>query len=54
MHPDLLDTFCANHEDPELSGLRVKDLPRHNTTQKPTQVISSEAWRDRIRESRGF
>lgn len=49
-----LEAFYSKHEDPDRSGLKVRDLPRHNTTQKPAQVISSEAWRDGIRESRGF
>ena len=48
-----LEAFYTRHDHPDCSGLRVKDLPRHNHVQKPTQVISSEAWRDGIRESRG-
>ncbi len=51
---DRLESFYADHQNSELSGLRVKELPRHNTTQKPTQVNSSEAWRDGIRETRGY
>ena len=63
-HPDLagtredlsgrLDAFYARYEDLEKSGLRVKDLPRHNCAQKPGQTVSSEAWRDGVRESRGL
>ena len=49
-----LETFYAEHEDPKKSGLRIKELPRHNSPQKPSQVVSSEAWRDGIRESRGL
>ena len=49
-----LDAFYSRHEVPEKSGLKVGDLPRHNGPQKPAQVISSEAWRDGIRESRGL
>jgi len=49
-----LESFYARHDDPARSGLRVKELPRHNHTQKPTQVHSSEAWRDGIRESLGL
>ena len=41
-----LDAFYASHDDPALSGLRVKDLPAHNG--------SSEAWRDGKREARGL
>lgn len=41
-----LDAFYAAHEDPAKSGLRVKDLPRHNE--------NSEAWRDGVREARGL
>lgn len=47
-----LNTFFAQHQDPEKSGLNVQNLPRHNTPQKPTQIISSEAWRDGIRSRR--
>ena len=49
-----LESFYSRHEDPERSGRRVKELPRHNTPQKPSQTVSSEAWRDGIREARGF
>ena len=49
-----LEDFYRKYEDPEKTGLRVKDLPRHNTAQKPAQTISAEAWRDGIRESRGL
>ena len=49
-----LEAFYARHEDPRKSGLLAKELPRHNTPKKPSQVISSEAWRDGIRESRGL
>jgi arylsulfatase A-like enzyme len=41
-----LDTFYARYEDPQKSGLRVKDLPRHND--------GHEAWRDGRREARGL
>jgi choline-sulfatase len=51
---DDLETFFRRHQDPDLSGLKVKELPRHNTAQKPAQTFSSEAWRDGIRESRGY
>lgn len=40
-----LDAFYADHEDPAKSGLKVKDLPGHN---------NNEAWRDGLREGRGF
>ena len=63
-HPDLqptraelsarIDAFYALHDDPEKSGLRANELPRHNCPQKPGQETSSEAWRDTIRESRGL
>ncbi|MDP6041849.1 MAG: DUF4976 domain-containing protein, partial [Candidatus Latescibacteria bacterium] len=48
-----LEVFYSEYEDFEKSGLRVKELPRHNNPQKPSQVVSSEAWRDGVRESRG-
>ena len=41
-----LDAFYRAHENPERSGLRVKDLPAHNGR--------SEAWRDGRREARGL
>jgi choline-sulfatase len=41
-----LDTFYRAHEDPARTGLRVKELPRHNE--------NSEAWRDGVREARGL
>ncbi len=40
-----LERWYASHENPVLSGLRVKALPLHNT---------SEAWRDGLREARGL
>ena len=40
-----LDRFYNNFEDPNKSGLNVKDLPRHN---------DHEAWRDGRRENRGL
>ncbi len=49
-----LEDFYSKYEDPEKSGLRIQELPQHNTPQKPSQTISSEAWRDGIREARGF
>lgn len=49
-----LEIFYSEYEDVEKSGLRVKALPRHNNPQKPSQVVSSEAWRDGIREKRGL
>ena len=41
-----LEAFYTRHEDPALSGLRVKELPAHNG--------GSEAWRDGRREARGL
>lgn len=41
-----LEAFYADHQDPLKTGLRVKDLPRHNE--------NSEAWRDGVREARGL
>ena len=41
-----LDAFYRRHDNPALSGLRVKDLPKHNE--------GSEAWRDGRREARGL
>jgi hypothetical protein len=41
-----LRAFFAKHEDPRKSGLRVKELRRHNERY--------EAWRDGIREQRGL
>ena len=41
-----LSAFYTSHEEPALSGLRVKALPAHNG--------SSEAWRDGRREARGL
>jgi arylsulfatase A-like enzyme len=41
-----LDAFYARYSDPAHSGLRVKELRRHNR-----QV---EAWRDGLREARGL
>jgi len=41
-----LDAFYACHSDPGKSGLRVKQLPKHNR--------NSEAWRDGLREARGL
>lgn len=43
---DELAAFYRAHDDPRRSGLRVKDLPRHNAR--------SEAWRDGLREARGL
>lgn len=40
-----LAAFYAGHEDPAKSGLRVKQLRRHNLC---------EAWRDGLREARGL
>lgn len=40
-----LERWYARHEDPALSGLRVKALPQHNR---------NEAWRDGLREARGL
>lgn len=52
-HPEIvaelkkqLDSFYGVHEDEALSGLRVKELPAHNT--------ANEAWRDGRREARGL
>lgn len=42
----VLDAFYSRYSVEEKSGLRVKDLPRHN--------VSSEAWRDGRREARGL
>ncbi len=41
-----MEAWYAAHEDPAKSGLRVKDLPRHNNW--------AEAWRDGRRERRGL
>ncbi len=41
-----LDAFYADHADPEKTGLRVKELPKHNS--------AYEAWRDGLREDRGL
>ena len=41
-----LDEFYNAQEDPERSGLRVKELPLHND--------GNEAWRDGRREARGL
>jgi hypothetical protein len=41
-----IDTFYSRHEDPAKSGLRVKQLRRHNN--------GAEAWRDGLREARGL
>jgi choline-sulfatase len=41
-----LEAWYAGHEDPEKSGLRVKELRRHNG--------QAEAWRDGLRERRGL
>ncbi len=43
---DELEAFYRAHADPRHSGLRVKQLPRHNAR--------SEAWRDGLREARGL
>ena len=40
-----LEAFYSQFEDPNQSGLNVKDLPRHN---------DHEAWRDGRREKRGL
>lgn len=45
-----LDDYFKKYSDPLKSGLKVKELPRHNAPQKPSQKISSEGWRDGIRE----
>jgi len=52
-HPDVvkamhakLDQFYAQYDNAEKSGLRVKELPQHNT--------ANEAWRDGRREARGL
>ena len=41
-----LDAYYARHESPGKSGLRVKQLPAHNS--------ANEAWRDGRREARGL
>jgi arylsulfatase A-like enzyme len=41
-----LDAFYRDHTDPAKSGLRVKEMPRHNR--------AAEAWRDGIREGWGL
>jgi choline-sulfatase len=41
-----LEAWYAGHEDAEKSGLRVKELRRHNG--------QAEAWRDGLRERRGL
>ena len=41
-----LDAYYARHESPQKSGLRVKQLPAHNS--------ANEAWRDGRREARGL
>lgn len=41
-----LEAWYAGHQDPAKSGLRVKELPRHNT--------HAEAWRDGLREAAGL
>lgn len=41
-----LEAFYRHHENDDVSGLRVKDLPIHNT--------ANEAWRDGRREARGL
>lgn len=41
-----IDGFYAEYTDPEKSGLRVKELPKHNS--------GAEAWRDDRRETRGL
>lgn len=41
-----LEHWYSLHEDPEKSGIRVKELPRHNS--------QYEAWRDGRREARGL
>ncbi len=41
-----LDAYYAGHESPQKSGLRVKQLPTHNS--------ANEAWRDGRREARGL
>ncbi len=41
-----LDVFYAVYSDPAKSGLRVKELHRHN--------VAAEAWRDGLREARGL
>jgi arylsulfatase A-like enzyme len=41
-----LDAFYDSHDNPAKSGLRVKELPRHND--------GHEAWRDGKREARGL
>jgi len=40
-----LERWYSRHEDPAVSGLRVKALPQHNR---------NEAWRDGLREARGL
>jgi arylsulfatase A-like enzyme len=49
-----LDIYFNRYSNPVKSGLNVKKLPRHNAPQKPSQKISSEGWRDGIREIRGM
>jgi hypothetical protein len=44
--------YFQKYSDPAKSGLNVRKLPRHNAPQKPSQKISSEAWRDGINELR--
>ncbi|HEY0075346.1 MAG TPA: sulfatase-like hydrolase/transferase [Abditibacteriaceae bacterium] len=41
-----LEEWYAVYEEPSKSGLRVKELPRHNA--------GAEAWRDGLREARGL
>jgi len=45
-----LDYYFKKYSDPVKNGLNVKELPRHNSPQKNSQRISSEGWRDGIRE----
>lgn len=47
-----LEAYFRTYSDPVKSGLNVRTLPRHNRPQKPSQTLSSESWRDGIRETR--
>jgi len=51
---DRLEQFFHLHTVPGNSGLLGRELPRHNTAQKPTQKDSCEPWRDTVREQRGL
>ena len=55
---DSLEAFFARHGDPERSGLRVRDLPRHNAVEAwrdsgPRGIVETPGWLAAARRAQG-